>query len=352
MLTMVKKIFGDDICKTAMVNNSDVLMSTGNDEYLCIRDGIGYTPLSFFKYLSVAEENDEILDTLISRNILFLNYGETKSGYILTEDGNVDAFISIYKNEKEFFIEVAEWDYDKVKTLLEDSGCQVNETELSCLLIEGPGSMKLFDEVFDIALEYMSYQNHEYFDYNGNDILIARTGYTGEFGYKVIAGQKEMEEVLTKLFQEKKDCLVGLDALKTCMLEVKQPDFLLSYLEYSKNIFEVDYQWLIDFKKDSDYRGKDALYQEVAAGVTKNTIGAACDAEVNIGDEVSFEDKVIGNVIDCRYSGKLGSYIAILLVEKAFAQSGVDFKVNDTNLHTISAPYIVPKSWTADKEES
>lgn len=352
MLSIVKDIFGEDAYKVSLMNDVEVIAQTNNNGYSCIRENVGYTALSFFKYLKISEDFSETLDSLVTKNVVFMNDGQNMCAYILTEEGQINSCVSIYKNEDHFIMEIYSWDYEKVKEVLKEAECELTEIDLNCVLIEGPNSRQILLDVFDVDLEYISYQNHEYFDCNGDELLIARTGYTGEFGYKVLGNKQQVENFLKKLAEEKVDCFGGLDAIKQCMVEVKQPDFELSYTKFSSNVFELDYQWFIDFKKDSDYLGKNALYEKVASVIKKNTICALCNTSVKVGQAVHTGGEVIGQVIDCQYSKTLGKYIVVLFIDKKYAQSGFEYSVNGEAVNTVSAPYILPKSWTVGKEDN
>ena len=352
MLSIVKNIFGEDSIQTGLINGTEVIEGTSNDGYACIRGQVGYTPFTFVKYIKLSEDCGETLDGLVTKNITFMNDGQNLSCYFLTDEGNIDCYVSVYKNEDEIVLEVYDWDYSKVKEILSDAGCDFTEVDLYCILMEGPESKQLLLDLFDVDIDYVSFQNHEYFDCAGDDILIARTGYTGEFGYKMLGNKQQIENVLNKLAEAKKDNLVGVKALKQCMMEVKQPDFALSYTKFSSNIFEIDYQWIVDFKKDTDYKGKEALYKKVAASISKNTICALSKVNLEVGAEVKVDEDVIGQVIDCQYSKKLDKYIVALLIDKKYAQVGFEYSVNGESVNTVSAPYIVPKSWTVGKEEN
>ena len=200
MLSIVKDIFGEDAYKVSLMNDVEVIAQTNNNGYSCIRENVGYTALSFFKYLKISEDFSETLDSLVTKNVVFMNDGQTMCAYILTEEGQINSCVSIYKNEDHFIMEIYSWDYEKVKEVLKEAECELTEIDLNCVLIEGPNSRQILLDVFDVDLEYISYQNHEYFDCNGDELLIARTGYTGEFGYKVLDVPQYQETTLSNKF--------------------------------------------------------------------------------------------------------------------------------------------------------
>lgn len=352
MLSIVKGTFGENDYKTGFMNDTEVITETKNDGYLCIRKQAGYIPITFYKYIKISDDYIKTIDSLVTKNVVFMNDGQNMSAYILTDDGTIDCYISIYKNEGSILLEIYNWDYDKVKKILNNAECELLDVDLNCILVEGPESKQLLLDLLDVDIDYLSYQNHEYFDCNGMEIFIARTGYTGEFGYKILGNKQHIRNVLRKFADAKAGAFLGINVIKQCMIEVKQPDFQLSYTKFSQNIFELDYQWFVDFKKDTDFRGKEALYGKIAAGITKNTICALSNIRLEISAEVKDGNDVIGTLIDCQYSKVLNKYIVALLIEKKYAQAGFEYSVQGEFVSTVSAPYIVPRSWIIGKEDN
>jgi aminomethyltransferase len=135
-----------------------------------------------------------------------------------------------------------------------------------------------------------------------------------------------------------------------CQYEIKQPFWELPYKSLSNNVFEIDYHWFVDFKKDIDYIGKNALYNIKSANIVKKLIGALSDQEISIDSDVILENSVIGKVVDCRFSPGLKKHIAMLFVDKEYAHSNIPMQTSSgLQLTTASAPYVFPSSWSAKK---
>jgi len=106
----------------------------------------------------------------------------------------------------------------------------------------------------------------------------------------------------------------------------------------------------VDFKKDTDYIGKDALLSTKFAEASKRIVGGLSDAESPVGDDVMLEGEVIGKVVDSRLSYGLGKFITMVLVDKDYAHTNINLETTSgQKFTTVSAPYIFPASWTADR---
>jgi glycine cleavage system aminomethyltransferase T len=337
--------------ETKEVRGSQVV-TIANDadaDYQKIRESVGIFPLTFASYYQVmGDEAEEVLDRLLTKSIQYLNYGQNGMCYFLDDAGEVLALVTVYKNDDNFLIETFDWDASRVEQSLSDSGARFEKLDQSCILLEGVSSADFMLAELGLAVDYFVYQSHQELDCFDQSVLVARTGYTGEYGYKLIGSAETVKRIWARILPEHKDKMTGYAAFELCQYEIKQPFWELPYLSLSKNVFEIDYHWLVDFKKDIDYIGKDALYNEQAPRLAKKLIGALSDKEATLGATVILKDEPIGEIADCKYSGSLGKYLSMLFVEKEFAHANIPLTTSDgLELMTASAPYVLPSSWSA-----
>ena len=352
MLTHIDSLFGG-LAKIKEVKGSEVL-AVANDpkaEYINIREGVGVFPMTFTSYFKiVGDDAEEVLDTLLTKSVQYLNYGQNRLCYFLNEDGEIAAFVTLYKNDESFIIEVFHWDEQAVEDILRKHNLSFDKLNYSCILLEGLKTIEFLTEAMDLTVDYFVYQSHQDMDVFGKDIIVARTGYTGEFGYKLIGDVDAIETIWTNILPAHKEKMVGYDAFDMCHYEIKQPFWELPYLALSKNAFEVDYHWMVDFKKDTDYTGKDVLLNTKFAAAEKRVIGTLADAESTVGDEVLLEGEVVGKVIESRLSYGLDKYLTMLFVDKDVAHANVNFETGSgQELLSLSAPYIFPASWSVGR---
>jgi glycine cleavage system aminomethyltransferase T len=341
----LKKVKGYDVVDIANDERAD---------YDAIRKGVGIFPFTFVSFFQVGSDDyEEKLDGLLTKSIQYLNYGQNRTCYILNDQGDIDAMVTVYKNDEDYYLEVFSWDEEKVAQVLADSDVVYEKRDFSCILLEGATTVEFIAEVLDLTVDYFVYQSHQEVDCFGQDIIVARTGYTGEYGYKLIGRSDVIKDIWSHILPAHKDKISGYTAFSLCQYEIKQPTWELPYLEINKNIFEIDYQWLVDFKKDIDYVGKEALYSDRSQSVSSGTIGALGDKALEVGTAVLLEGERIGEVIDSKFSYGLDTYIHILLVNKEYAQANIPLQTEaGDEIATTSAPYVLPASWTAAKSDS
>ena len=353
MLTQLNNLFGG-FAETKELNGAQVVAVANEKkaDYANIREDVGILPMNFTTYYKVAgDDAEDVLDTLLTKSVLYLNYGQNRLCYFLEESGEIAAFVTLYKNDDDFLIEVFQWNEATVEQIMQKSNLTFEKLNYSCILLEGLRTVEFMTEAMDLTVDYFVYQSHQESDCFDRDILIARTGYTGEFGYKLIGEAEQIQAIWEKLLPEHKAKVVGLDAFEMCHYEIKQPFWSLPYLSLSTNPFEVDYQWMVDFKKDTDYCGKDALLTNKFTEADKRIMGALTDNELIEGDEVLFDGEVIGKVVDSRHSLGLDKYITMIFLDKDYAHANLELETTKGHkLVTASAPYIFPGSWTVARE--
>ena len=130
--------------------------------------------------------------------------------------------------------------------------CQIiNESdETSLLAIQGPESQKL---LFDLGLENI--YNLKYYNFYKtsigklNNVLVSRTGYTGEIGFEIYVKNNDIEYLWKKIFSVKSNLKpIGLAARDTLRLEM---GYCLYGNELSETIspIEVNLSWIVSKNK-------------------------------------------------------------------------------------------------------
>jgi len=352
MLTQINSLFGG-FAETKEVNGNPVI-AVANDkraDYVNIRENVGVFPMTFTSYYKISgDEAEEILDFLLTKSVQYLNYGQNRLCYFLKESGEIAAFVTLYKNDESFMIETFDWSAPAVEAILQEHNVSFDKLNYSCILLEGLNAIGFMADAMELTVDYFVYQSHQDLDCFGKEIMVARTGYTGEFGYKLIGDEESIQSIWENILPAHKDKVVGYDAFEMCHYEIKQPFWTLPYLSLSNNAFEVDYHWLVDFKKDIDYAGKGTLLDTKFAEASRRMIGAVTDAEIAVGDDVMLEGNVIGKVVDSRLSYGLDKYISMLFVDKEYAHANIHLETaNGGALTTVSAPYIFPASWSVGR---
>ncbi|MDR0501496.1 MAG: hypothetical protein LBG97_09725 [Coriobacteriales bacterium] len=352
MLNYLSGLLQEETAVKEIKGNTVLFSAQGTDaDYAKIRKDVGIFPFTFVSYFKITgDDADETLDALLTKSVQYLNYGQNRMCYFLSEAGEIEAYITIYKNDDHFIIELFNWDAQNVSTILQSANISYEKLDYSCILFEGVAAADFITEELGLPVDYFVYQSHQDCELFDQSFVVSRTGYTGEYGYKFIGESASIKQIWSQLLPKYKDKLVGYSAFELCQYEIKQPFWELPYLTVSDNIFEVDYHWLVDFKKDIDYIGKSALYETRSEQVEHKIIGAVSETETKIGESVLLEEEPIGTVLDSRFSIGLNKYISMLFVNKDYAHANIQLLTESKQaITTASAPYVYPSSWSANR---
>lgn len=150
----------------------------------------------------------------------------------------------------------------------------------------------------------------------GFDVMLARTGYTGEDGFEIFTKSDEAEVVWDKLLAVG-FTPAGLGARDTLRLEAGFP---LYGHEFGDDIHPLSshYTWVV--KDTKDFHGKGAL---IGAAPTERLVGLTLDKAIaREGYPVLSGGEVIGRVTSGSMSPTLGKPIAMALIDAARVEDG------------------------------
>jgi aminomethyltransferase len=155
----------------------------------------------------------------------------------------------------------------------------VDETPDVCgLAVQGPTSFSVLNEMGLDGIENLKPFGLTNFDFHGSDLMISRTGFTGDLGYELWITPDKAIELWDALFDAGKHHgikAIGTDALEHSRIEA---GFIAAYIDFlpadvtvrsgrSRSPLELGLEWLVDFKK-RNFNGRRALAEEKRNGST------------------------------------------------------------------------------------
>jgi aminomethyltransferase len=168
------------------------------------------------------------LETVLSCPVAALKTGQCRYGFLCNEKGGVVDDQIVYRlAEKEFFMVVnaatEPADFEWVRGHLSAGTCIENlSAQTAKLDLQGPGSAKIMRKLMAGPIDGMKYYTWAKNRYKKIEVLISRTGYTGEIGFEIYCSND-----LGRAFWN--DCLnlgalpAGLGARDTLRLEMGYP---------------------------------------------------------------------------------------------------------------------------------
>jgi aminomethyltransferase len=321
-------------------------------EHTAVRERVGLFDVSHLGKASVKGEG--ALDFL---NSMFTNdlgrIVDSKAQYTLlcnSDGGVVDDLIAYRNSDSDFFlIPNASNTTDVVRVLKENAPDAIAVTNLhesfAVLALQGPRAVDVVKSFgIDPTMDYMAFAH---VSIAGCDVILCRTGYTGEHGYELVPTWSDAPVVWDALVAAMKPfdgAICGLGARDTLRTEMGYP---LHGHELSLEISPVQASagWAIGWKKQS-FRGSDVLKTQREAGLVR-TLKALKSNDRGIpraGMAIkNAEGAEIGIVTSGTFSPSLKVGIALALIEPQYAVGDVvtiDVRGRESSATINSLPFM------------
>lgn len=306
-------------------------------EHETVRNAVGLFDVTHLGKVSVDGPGAEaLLDRLLPGKVATLKTGKAGYNLVLTEDGGVVDDIFVYKKEDGFLVVPNASNCGTVVEFLQsNAGSDVTVTDdrgtWGIIALSGPRAR---DVLAPLLPEAAAMKMHDFatMSLGGIEVIVARTGYTGEVTYEFLPSWEESADVwnlLLKAGELQGIKPAGLGARDTLRLEM---GYALHGHELSVDInpLEAGLGWVIQW--DKDFVGKPALERIREAGVTRKLVGL--QAEPGRGrvprqdHQVFFEDRPVGTVTSGNYSPTLGAGIALAFVSPELSDVGTPLEID------------------------
>jgi aminomethyltransferase len=232
-------------------------------EHLAVRTKAGIFDVSHMgEFIVSGKQTLEFLQYACANDANKLKTGKAHYSILLNETGGVVDDIYVYRLEPEAFMVVVnasniEKDFmhlekiaNKFDVLLEN-----RSDENALIAAQGPLCAELLEPVTSADLQ--SYRKNSVFPSKlfGTDVLMARTGYTGEDGFEIFCHPREAAFLWAELHKIG-FAMCGLGARDTLRLEAGFPLYGHEWNDES-NILETPFSWVS--KEYKDFIGRDAM---------------------------------------------------------------------------------------------
>jgi aminomethyltransferase len=280
------------------------------------------------------------LQRLTINDVAKLAPGDVQYSALCREDGGVIDDILVYCVAKGDYMVVVnaaniakDWNWAATHHKKWEADCEMeNASEmLSILSLQGPESEAILREVapaFDGAMK--TYQCGKLV-VNGIEMLVGRTGYTGEDGFEFYPKAEDAPAVWDALMQAGAKIVpggvlpIGLAARDTLRLESGY-SLYGHELDETVNPLDAGLGWItaLDSAEKGDFLGREALQAIRDMGPARKTTGVLLDdlAIPREGCQVILNGRIVGAVTSGTLSPTLGKGIALARVEPEAAEKG------------------------------
>jgi aminomethyltransferase len=322
-------------------------------EYRALRTGAGLLEHEDAGLLSVTGAGAAaFLGEVSTRSVAFLLEGQSSSALLLTDDGRVLAELLVHCRADGYLVEVwhaqAKAAKDRLLTAAatnQDVAVADVSARYAVFGVEGPESFRIVDRYLSFPISSVAYRSLVTATWEaGTELLISRTGLTGEYGYKLYVPAAQADTLRAELTAAGA-VPAGLDALDICRMEMRFVNIEREGGDAPVTPFELGLQWMVDLNQE--FTGRDALVQKRPDTSLVCWVADPDTSTPESGRPLTVGGVTVGMVAHAVYSPGLGRAIGTGRVERRVGASGLDFELGDTGraVRTVSAPFLVATSF-------
>lgn len=307
------------------------------EEHLSVRSKVGIFDLSHMGEFELLGSG--ALDTInfvATNDASGLKPGQIQYTCLTDQKGGIIDDILVYRTENGFFLVVnaanAEKDYAWLEKNLKPETELIDQTNnLTLIAVQGPSSAVLVEEVLNISVENLKNYTFIVLNYEGEDLLLSRTGYTGEDGFELYFPNHLADELWDTLIDKgaKFNVVpVGLAARDTLRLEARMPLYG-NDINSNTTPLEAGLGRFVKFDKGA-FIGKEVLELQKEQGVGRKLIAFTL-IDKGIPRQgypiLNADGKEIGIVTSGTLSPSLNQAIGMGYLDVAYANSETEIHV-------------------------
>lgn len=317
-------------------------------EHRAVRGTAGLFDLSHMAEIEVTgPQAAAMLDYSFVGNLSGVKVGRARYTMICDADGGVLDDLVVYRLAEEKFLVVANAGNAAVvdAALSErvagfDATVTNRSDEVALIAVQGPKSAEIVASVTGAKLDELKYYASVPSAVNGVEILLARTGYTGEDGFELYVPAAEAPgvwQVLTEAGEPHGLLPAGLACRDTLRLEAGMP---LYGNELSTDLtpFAAGFGRVVKFEKPGDFVGRDALSKLAGTEPARVLVGLRGSGRraprhgyrllAEVPETGPADGTAVGEVTSGALSPTLGYPIAMAYVDRAHSEPGTALSVD------------------------
>jgi glycine cleavage system T protein (aminomethyltransferase) len=294
-------------------------------EHRAVRERVGLFDLSHLgKVDVVGAAAFGALQGLLTNDLGRVDVGRAQYHHLLNERGGVEEDLFVYRlaGERWFLVPNAA-NKDKVVATVRSAGAGVVDHDGWCFLgVQGPRSHAVVSKLWRTGVE-LAFRGVRVVDWHGTEVVLARTGYTGERGFELFADATIATELWDAIVTagrpfDLEPC--GLGARDVLRLEMGYPLYGQD-LGPDRTTLEAGLGWAVSFDK-GPFVGRDALERQREQGLPSLLRGLATADRRHIPrshQPVLADGRTVGEVTSGTFSPLLGHGIALAYLSPADA---------------------------------
>ncbi len=308
------------------------------EEHLAVRERAGLFDVSHMGEIVIhGEQALDFIQYLTPNDASRLVQGKAQYTALTTPMGTfVDDLLVYCLSEDEYLLVVncsnSDKDYEWILRHQEGFDTQVENKsdDYTQLALQGPRALEILKPLTEIDLEEMKPFRADWGKIAGEDVLVSRTGYTGEDGVEIYTLSSRPENIWDSILERGKsyDILpIGLGARDTLRLEAR----LMLYgndIDETTTVLEAGLGWVVKFKK-GEFLGRDALLKQKEEGIKRKIVGfEVVDRGIARSHyPVYIEGEEVSDITSGTFSPYLKKSIGLTYLPIEYTEEGTEFEI-------------------------
>lgn len=324
--------------------------STIIDEHQAVRTDCGVFDVSHMGEVTVkGAEAERYVQHIFTNDVSKIDAGQILYGMMLYDNGGTVDDLLVYKMAENDFllvINAANIDKDWEWMQKQSEGFNIellNRSEdYGQIAVQGPNAETVVEEVLGIACKELTFYTVKTI----GDVIVSRTGYTGEDGFEIYASHNYICDCWDKLMESGRCKPCGLGCRDTLRFEVGLP---LYGDELSADISPVMAGLSMFCKLDKEeFVGKNALVDQKTNGVAQKLVGIELEGKAipRHGYTVLKDGEPVGEVTTGYHSISTDKSVCMALVKAEYGKLGTPLEVQ---IRKKTFPGVVVKKRFYDK---
>ena len=321
-------------------------------EHGAVREKVGIFDVSHLGKASVKGKGAlEFLNSMFTTDLNRIENGSAQYTLLCTPAGGVVDDLIVYRNAQDdfFLVPNASNTTDVVKVLQEHvpAGIEIVNLHLeyAVIAVQGPLAPQVMQSLgVNTEIDYMAFET---VTVGGAEVILCRTGYTGELGYELlpkVGDASKIWDAIVEAIEPVGGLVCGLGARDTLRTEMGYP---LHGHELSLEItpVEASASWAIAWDK-GDFQGSAVLRSQKSEGAKRRSVAIkSLDRGIPRGgmSVKSKDGAALGEVTSGTFSPSLKVGIGIALLDstvKIGDQLIIDVRGRDSLVEVVKLPFM------------
>jgi len=306
-------------------------------EYYATRNTCGVFDVSpMKKYIIEGPDAEAMMNRLTVRDVRKQKVGRVTYTVWCTDEGRIIDDGTLFRLEDNKFMLCAadpNLDWLLLGAIGMDVNVYENTEDYAALALQGPTSCALLKAMGFTGVENAKPFDIVYFDFEGTELMISRTGFTGDLGYELWIDPTKALAFWDKLFSvgyEYGIRAMGDESLNMARIEA---GLLAPAVEFNSALhtvefrhdqtpFELGLDWMVNFKKPA-FSGREALLKEKENGPKYKLVKLDFEGQKSAEGSILYSDrkctKEIGYVTSGMWSSVVKASIGYGFVKAEYA---------------------------------